>query len=483
MKIANGIAFIDNVRALPRETNWVEFKTNNFTVDNAGKYLCALANSAILEERDEAYLIFGVEDESHEVVGTTLDLASEKVGAEPAVLNICKYISPSMAIHHETIDYHGKRIEVLCIKPPYQQPVRWKGQAYVRVAASQQALNNHPDLERSIWQITSRFSFESSIVETNLSFENLREFYSVNNLLKMLGKRVDSPEGAIDHLKSLGLIKMNLEGGIDVRAILGLSCSRDTNRLPMLRDKPVRVITYNGSDKLSAVDDREGTRGYTTTFQSLMQYVMERIPHKEILKHGIRKTEYKIPELTVREFLANAIIHQDLTQTGGRPVVEIYNDKIRIINPGLPLIETDRFIDSPSKSRNPEFAKLMRSAGLCEQRGSGVDRALREIERASLPPPLIQAVEGATIVTIFMNKTFAQLTADERVRACYQHACLQHESGEPMGNGSLRLRFGLGEKQYPQVSNVIADAISAGRIRPLNEGQANRVARYVPYWA
>ncbi|MCA1837710.1 MAG: hypothetical protein LC674_02770 [Actinobacteria bacterium] len=52
-----------------------------------------------------------------------------------------------------------------------------------------------------------------------------------------------------------------------------------------------------------------------------------------------------------------------------------------------------------------------------------------------------------------------------------------------MSNASLRVRFGLGEKQYPQVSNVISEAIEAGRIRPLNEGQANRIARYVPYWA
>jgi ATP-dependent DNA helicase RecG len=125
----------------------------------------------------------------------------------------------------------------------------------------------------------------------------------------------------------------------------------------------------------------------------------------------------------------------------------------------------------------------MRYAGLCEQRGSGVDRALAEIERASLPPPLIQAVEGSTTVTVFMHKPFAELSAEDRIRACYQHACLMYERSDFMSNSSLRERFGLSTRQYPQVSNVIRDAREAGRIRPLNDDQPNRVARYVPYWA
>jgi predicted HTH transcriptional regulator len=278
-------------------------------------------------------------------------------------------------------------------------------------------------------------------------------------------------------------LTINLQKNYDLKALFGIMCSRNMNEISLLRDKTVRVIVYKGTDKLDAISDREGARGYTTSFETLMVYLMDRIPHDEIMKHGVRTTVYKIPEPTIREFVANAIIHQDFTQAGGRPIVEFYSDKVRVINPGEPLIEPDRFIDSPSKSRNPSFAKLMRAAGLCEQRGSGVDRALREIERASLPPPLIQAVEGSTIVTIFMNKRFAQLTADDRVRACYQHACLRYEAGDPMSNASLRARFGLGEKQYPQVSEVISNAIAAGRVRPLNEGQGNRVARYVPYWA
>ena len=125
----------------------------------------------------------------------------------------------------------------------------------------------------------------------------------------------------------------------------------------------------------------------------------------------------------------------------------------------------------------------MRKAGLCELRGSGVDRALRAIEAAALPPPSIQIVEGSTVVTTFKQKPFAKWTSDERILACYQHACLQFEENDPMSNASLRERFGLPQRQYPQVSMVIKDALDRGRIAPLSEDQSNRYARYVPYWA
>lgn len=163
--------------------------------------------------------------------------------------------------------------------------------------------------------------------------------------------------------------------------------------------------------------------------------------------------------------------------------MEIYKDRVRFIDPGVPLISVERFIDGGTVSRNPRFANLMRLAGLCEQRGSGVDRAVRAIEEAALPPPLFAQVEGSTTVTAYMPRRFAEMTGEERIRACFQHAQVCLESNRPMNNGSLRKRFGLPDKQISQVSIVIREAIAAGKIKPLHEDQANRNARYVPAYA
>lgn len=370
-----------------------------------------------------------------------------------------------------------------CIDPGYRQPVKFKKAAYVRIGSSQQPLANYPERERALWQITSRYSFESSFLTEHLVPAEIEEVFAYPQLLRALGLKFDGPKAAFDYMSDAGWIKSDLQGRYEVTALLAIAASLDLNRFPALLDKGTRILVYKGKDKLDAASDTEGKRGHLVTFVSLLANIMSRIPSKEIMRHGVRITQHDLPEVSIREFLANMLVHQDFTQTGTRPMVEIFKDKVRFTNPGEPLISVDRFIAAPSKTRNPKFAKLMRDAGFCEQRGSGVDRAILEIEKAALPPPLIEAVEGSTMVTMFMPRKFSAMTPEERVRACFQHACLSYEHGEPMSNASLRARFGLSPKQYPQVSLVIKDAIEAGRVRPLSEDQGNRNAKYVPFYA
>jgi ATP-dependent DNA helicase RecG len=481
--IHNPSKLLESLCALPRETGWVEFKENRFNEDSVGKYVSSLANSAMFEGKDAAYLVFGVRDEGHSVVGTTVDLLGETVGAESFIFWLNKQLEPRISITVESFDYNGKRVEILCIDPGYMQPVKFKQVPYIRIGSNQQPLSKYPERERALWQITSRYSFETSSLADRMTFDEISENFSYKSLLEKVGQFADTNVTAKDRLIGLGLIKDDLQGRFEIASLLAIACARDFNHFPSLENKGTRVVTYKGKDKLDAADDQEGRRGHLTTFQTLLQYVMDRIPSSEQMLHGVRTKVYSIPEKSIREFLANALVHQDFTEMGSRPMVEVFKDKVRITNPGSPLVSVDRFIDTPSKTRNPKFAKLMRDAGFCEERGSGVDRAIREIEKASLPPPLIESIEGSTVVTVFMPRRFADMTPDERVRACFQHACLGYERGEPMSNSSLRERFGLSQKQYPQVSNVIRDAMEASRIRPLNEDQGNRNARYVPFYA
>ena len=483
MEIADSDTLLETLCSLPTETDWVEFKENKFNADTVGQYVSAIANSAIYHGKDHGYLVYGVEDATHQIVGTNVNFDQRKVGNDNFLFWLSRLLDPVISVQHHKFLYKGsKSIEILCIDPGNQRPVRFKGLAYIRVGASQQQLGSHPEIERAIWNITSKYSFELMKIRSNVLADDVIGEYDGDLLLKLLKKTVLGTGPSLSTLTDMGLIEANLQGRYDIRALYALCCAKDMDKLPLISGKAVRVTTYKSTSKLAAVSDYEGRRGYTVTFAALMKYVMERIPHNEVMKHGIRVVVHEIPELAIREFLANAIIHQDLTVTG-RPTVEIYADKIRIINPGTPLVEPDRFIDTPSKSRNPRFARLMRDAGLCEERGSGVDRALSEIEKASLPPPLIQTVEGSTIITIFTRRPFTALSAEDRVRACYQHACLRYEAGNYMSNMTLRERFGLSQKQYSQVSVVIRDAIDAGRVRALNADQPNRVAQYVPYWA
>lgn len=481
--IHNPVKLVQSLCALPRETGWVEFKENKFNEDSVGQYVSSLANSAMFEGKDAAYLVFGVRDGDHAIVGTTVDLLGETVGSESFILWLNKHLEPHISVTVERVELEGKRIEILCIDPGYRQPVKFKKVPYIRIGSAQQPLSNYPERERALWQITSRFSFETSLLKEHLTREQIEEQFAYRSLLKKLGYKPEASTSAMDYLAGRGLIKDDLQGRYEVSALLAITCARNLNSFPALENKGTRVVTYKGKDKLEAAVDREGSKGHLITFVSLLEYIMDKVPSSEQMLHGVRTTTYAIPEKSIREFVANSLVHQDFTQMGSRPMVEIFSDKIRITNPGLPLVSVDRFIDTPSKTRNPKFAKLMRDCGYCEERGSGVDRAIREIEKAALPPPLIEAIEGSTVVTVFMPRRFSEMSAEERVRACFQHACLRYEQGDPMSNGTLRARFNLSQKQYPQVSNVIREAVDAGRIKPLSEDQGNRNAKYVPFYA
>ena len=96
------------------------------------------------------------------------------------------------------------------------------------------------------------------------------------------------------------------------------------------------------------------------------------------------------PEIAIREPVANALIHQDFLATGVIPMVEIFPGRIEITNPGHPLVDTQRFLDSPPRSRNEVLASLMRRFRICEEPGSGIDRVVAEIERYHLPAPLFR---------------------------------------------------------------------------------------------
>ena len=63
---------VNEIRKLPNETPWVEFKHNNYDPVMIGKSICALANSAALNERPCSYMLWGIHDETHEIATSLL---------------------------------------------------------------------------------------------------------------------------------------------------------------------------------------------------------------------------------------------------------------------------------------------------------------------------------------------------------------------------------------------------------------------------
>ena len=191
------------------------------------------------------------------------------------------------------------------------------------------------------------------------------------------------------------------------------------------------------------------------------------------------------PRVAIREFIANALVHQDFGITGMPVTIEIFSNRISITNAGAPLInDINRLIDLPPQSRNEEIAQMMFILGICERRGSGVDRAIAATEEMFLPPVKFTKGEQHTRVFMFPQKSLKEMTKQEKIQACYQHACLKYEDNEKINNQSLRERFELSKNEASVVSRIISDTVDAGLIKAADiETASRKYMTYIPFYA
>jgi ATP-dependent DNA helicase RecG len=141
--------------------------------------------------------------------------------------------------------------------------------------------------------------------------------------------------------------------------------------------KGVRFVAYDGNSRADTVTHRQdGQRGYASGFEGLVGYIDGLLPRNEHIDKAFRTETPLFPSIAIRELVANALIHQDMTITGAGPLIELFKDRLEITNPGVPLINPDRFIDSAPRSRNEALAALMRRMRICEEQGPGIDKVV-----------------------------------------------------------------------------------------------------------
>jgi ATP-dependent DNA helicase RecG len=136
------------------------------------------------------------------------------------------------------------------------------------------------------------------------------------------------------------------------------------------------------------------------------------------------------------------------------------------------------------KARNEVLADYMRKFGICEKKGSGVDKTLAVIELFQLPPLHFMTQERHTKVALYKYKALNEMDKTDKIRACYQHCCLRYVLNESMNNQTLRERLAIDDRNYPIASNIIRDTLQAGRIKDRDpDSTSKKFATYIPYWA
>lgn len=392
-------------------------------------------------------------------------------------------ISPALLMDFEDSEIDGKTFSIIKVEPTYSRPVQFMSNAYIRIGENIKKLHEFPEHERAIWIATGHRNFESALALTNQSAEQIFQLLDIDAFYKLSQEeKPQNNDEVLRRLSSGDFLMDDMEGGHHITNLGAILFARDITKFPTIASKSVRVIKYIGTDKREAGEEIEGKKGYAVGFGGLLQHVLRAVPSNEQYINGVRTKVPVYPEIALREIIANALIHQDFVISGAAPVVEIYSNRIEIINPGHSLIQVDRIIDD-RRSRNEKLALAMRHLGLCEERGGGLDKVLIEIENRRLPVFDIQPSEHSMRFVLPGPKLFGDFTKEEKLNACFWHCVLRYcITRDYMSNTTLRERFSLPPEEYQAVSAIISESIERGRIKAADPHQGNRNAKYVPYW-
>ena len=469
---------------LPRETEWVEFKHNNAEPTEIGEYLSALSNAAALTGKVHAWLVWGVSNDSHEIIGTSFSPASVKVGNEELENWLLRLLSPKINFRFYTFQAEEKPVVLLEIGAAFRHPVQFKGTEFIRVGSYKKKLKEFPEKERELWRVFDHTPFEKEIAAENIAADEVLRLLDYPAYFDLLALPLpEGRDGILSALAADDMIVMGKGGKWNITNLGAVLFAKHLGDFRTLVRKAVRVVQYKGESKAQTIREQEGAKGYASGFEGLTGYISNLLPSNEVIGQALRRQVPMFPEPAIRELVANAIIHQDFHLSGTGPMVEIFSNRLEITNPGLPLVQTDRFLDSPPRSRNEALASFMRRIGVCEERGSGVDKVVAETEFYQLPAPLFETTDEHTRVVLFAHRELREMDRADRVRACYLHACLRYVQRDYMTNSTLRERFGIEEKNSATASRLIKEALETGLIIPYDENAGKKFMKYLPWWA
>lgn len=476
---------VNELRKLPNETQWLEFKHNNYTPDMIGKDISALANGAALYEKSCAYMLWGIDDGTHEIVGTDYDLQTLKKGNQEIENWLRSLLSRNADFEfHTVLMDNNKRVGVLIIYRATNQTVMFDKVEYIRVGSYTKRLSEYPAIQAQLWDKIRNSRFEERYAKQDLELEDALRLLDYSVYFDIGGVAQPSDFSGVAHYLLQEDILVKQDNGL--YAITNLGAILFAKRLadfPRLSRKAVRVVQYSGNNRLAMLKEDIVGKGYAVGFEGLMKFIEALIPTQEPIVGALRERRSAYPILAIRETVANALIHQDFSIPGTGPVVEIFEKRIEITNSGTPLVDIKRIIDNPPKSRNEKLASLMRRLRMCEELGPGWDKIVSSCEMAQLPAPKIELYEESTRVVLFAEIPFSSISLEDKLWACYLHACIRQVEGEQLTNGSLRERFGLKDSSAGSISRLIKEAVNLKLIKPLDAATAPRYMKYVPIWA
>ena len=466
----------DSLCPVPEELNELDWKSG---LSNKSERL-AQHISAFSNYKGGGMLVYGVNND-----GTCFDLSKaemdtiiEKLG-NIAKNNLCY----SITIDHSVMEYEGHALLFIYIPEQKEKPVYLRGgdvfDSYYRSAG--QTVKMSRNQVKSLIAESQGITFEERPAKEHLTNEEVLELLDYKAFYERIDKNVPSATDTIlNKMGDYGFCRK--EGDYWCITNLGaLLYANDIRKFNNLKFREIVIHKYVGTNNRQQEFEQHITRGYAAAFEDLIDFVMQSTGKEKI--DVMRETVPTYPRVAIREITANMLVHQDMGISGIPLSIEIFTNPISFTNPGAPLNNINRLIDLPPNSRNEKLAQTMFMLHICEKRGSGIDRAVAAIEEMTLPAVKFTKGEEHTRVLLYPQKQLKDMTKQEKIDACYQHACLMFEEDVPINNQSVRERFELNKNKSSVASRIIADTLEAGFIKPADDETASKkYMTYIPFY-
>ena len=334
------------------------------------------------------YVLIGV-DNNNQIIGAEIDNNKRS-----AIQDTIGEISPALKCEIYPIDVDSKTVWVVDVPSGKDKPYITGGVIYVREGANCQKLRSAEEI-RAFFAECAKIFYDAIPcrwfdIDKDIEPNNFRTFMEMSNLSDTLSIR-----------RLFESLELLTEEGVAKNAT-ALFFGREPER--KFPHAVIRCLRFKGLDKVHIIDDKTFGGPLYQQYLNTLSWIESKLEVEYIIKGtGPRQEIWEIPLDVFKESIMNAICHRDLYEEGGTIMVEVYDDRVEISNPGglLPVVAAE--FGHKSLSRNPLIFGLFTRMQVVEKVGSGIPRMRRLMKDARLPEPKF-STQGIFTVT-FMKRT------------------------------------------------------------------------------
>lgn len=349
-------SILEDIISRDYEEDWFEFKENWYEPHALGEYISGMSNAAAMAGQDYAFFIWGIKNDSHEVVGTSFDFHKD-VKNEPLEHYLARQIRPDIAFEFREMSFHDERVVVLIIPAAKDIPTAFDRIRYFRIGSGKVNLMDYPEREA---QLFMALRGETPSIEKNASeYQEL----TFNKLFAYYGSRGINLNRKT-FKKNLNLLTP--DGRYNVMAQLLSDNSQISIRFGLFKGKTKASSMY-------AVREF-GNDCLLYSLDGILRYgEVLNVPQADERNRVVERKEVPLfNQNAYREAVINAFVHNHWLE--GPPAFTVYQDRIEILSKGLlpPKQTMDGFFAGESVPVNEKLARIILQLHISEQTGRGV---------------------------------------------------------------------------------------------------------------